>query len=113
MLMYSPVVSTPPSGETRMKLSKESQGTAARDRPPPPRQDLKSQDLTSQDLKSQDLKSLDPKSLDPKSIDAKPIDDLNMILQGLSDGITVQDPQSRLVFANDAAAVLCGFRTAA
>jgi PAS domain-containing protein len=38
-----------------------------------------------------------------------PDDELNLILQGISDGIVVRDANARLVFANDAAAALCGF----
>jgi signal transduction histidine kinase/PAS domain-containing protein len=36
-------------------------------------------------------------------------DELNLILQGISDGIIVRGADARLVFANDAAAALCGF----
>jgi PAS domain S-box-containing protein len=38
---------------------------------------------------------------------------LDIILRGVSDGITVQDKSGRVIFANDAAARLCGFETAA
>jgi PAS domain S-box-containing protein len=38
---------------------------------------------------------------------------LEIILQGVADGITVQDRSGRLMYANDAAARLCGFPSAA
>lgn len=36
-------------------------------------------------------------------------DQLAVILAGVADGITVQDPSGRLIYANDAAARICGF----
>ena len=36
-------------------------------------------------------------------------DELNIVLQGVADGITVQEPSGRLVYANDAAARLSGY----
>ncbi|MBI4259919.1 MAG: PAS domain S-box protein, partial [Actinobacteria bacterium] len=39
-------------------------------------------------------------------------DQLDVILRGVADGITVQDPSGQLVFANDAAARAIGFSTA-
>ncbi len=38
---------------------------------------------------------------------------LEVILSGVADGITVQDPRGKLLYANDAAATLIGFETAA
>jgi PAS domain S-box-containing protein len=38
---------------------------------------------------------------------------LEIVFEGVADGITVQEPSGRLVFANTAAAKLCGFATAA
>jgi PAS domain S-box-containing protein len=38
---------------------------------------------------------------------------LEIVFEGVADGITVQDPSGRLVFANTAAAKICGFTTAA
>ncbi len=40
-------------------------------------------------------------------------DQLAAILQGVADGITVVDASGRMLYANDAAALLCGFATAA
>jgi PAS domain S-box-containing protein len=40
-------------------------------------------------------------------------DQLDLILRSISEGVTVQAPDGRLVFANDAAAQLCGFASAA
>src|SRR5215207_8528572 len=40
-------------------------------------------------------------------------DQLDAILQGVADAITVQDPDGRIVYANDAAAHLVGHTTAA
>lgn len=39
------------------------------------------------------------------------IDEMSLILQGLPDGVTVQDASGRLVYANDAAAASCGFES--
>jgi|GEM_PF-513437 len=39
-------------------------------------------------------------------------EELNVILRNVSDGITVQNSSGRLVYANDAAAQLCGYATA-
>jgi GAF domain-containing protein len=36
-------------------------------------------------------------------------DQLNIVLQGVADGITVQDPRGRLVYANQAAASIIGY----
>jgi PAS domain S-box-containing protein len=38
---------------------------------------------------------------------------LEIVFEGVADGITVQEPSGRLVFANTAAAKICGFATAA
>jgi PAS domain S-box-containing protein len=38
---------------------------------------------------------------------------LEIVFEGVADGITVQEPSGRLVFANTAAARICGFTTAA
>jgi PAS domain S-box-containing protein len=40
-------------------------------------------------------------------------DQLAVILQGVADGITVQDPTGRLIYANDAAARICGYPSGA
>jgi PAS domain S-box-containing protein len=39
-------------------------------------------------------------------------DQLAVILQGVADGITVQDPSGQLIYANDAAAKACGYASA-
>ncbi|MFN7131668.1 MAG: PAS domain-containing protein, partial [Myxococcales bacterium] len=38
---------------------------------------------------------------------------LDAVLRGLANGVTAQDSTGRLVYANDAAARICGFDTAA
>jgi PAS domain S-box-containing protein len=38
-------------------------------------------------------------------------DQLNIVLQGVADGITVQDPSGKLIYANQAAARIVGFNT--
>ena len=40
-------------------------------------------------------------------------DQLDLILRSITEGVTVQAPEGKLVFANDAAAQLCGFESAA
>jgi PAS domain S-box-containing protein len=40
-------------------------------------------------------------------------DQLDLILRSITEGVTVQSPDARLIFANDAAARLCGFESAA
>ena len=40
-------------------------------------------------------------------------DQLDLILRSITEGVTVQSPEGNLVFANDAAAQLCGFDSAA
>ncbi len=42
---------------------------------------------------------------------SNPPEQLSLILDNIADGITAQTPEGKLIYANDAAALLCGFRT--